>query len=334
MTVGHTPWSTRRLRSAAITAASVAALALSGCSSDPAAKADGGEQVTTIRIAPQPIADFAPIWLGMEQGFFEDEGLEIKIVEGGASSSAQIPLLLSKNADLAATTATAAIQARGQKIDVTIIGGLTNFAERDELDQSGLVVAKDSTMTGFRDLENKTVAISGLKSVSEAVISAAVEKSGGAADKVSFIQAPMPNLGDLVSTGGADAAFLIDPFLSMATGTGLKILGHPFPLAAPGVPGTSLVASTAFAEANPDSIAKFRSALAKSVDFANKNPEKVTAALSTQAKIPLDMLAKSKNPQFSAVVEAAALTTEIEMLVKYGVLPEAVDADSLLSPAK
>ncbi|XGU18482.1 ABC transporter substrate-binding protein [Rhodococcus sp. 3Y1] len=91
------------------------------------------------------------------------------------------------------------------------------------------MVAKDSSISGFRDLEGKTVAISGLKSVSEAVISAAVEKSGGAANKVSFIQAPMPNLGDLVSTGGADAAFLIDPFLSKATDSGLKILGHPFP---------------------------------------------------------------------------------------------------------
>ncbi len=32
------------------------------------------------------------------------------------------------------------------------------------------MVAKDSSISGFRDLEGKTVAISGLKSVSEAVI--------------------------------------------------------------------------------------------------------------------------------------------------------------------
>ncbi|XGU18483.1 hypothetical protein ACETU7_22060 [Rhodococcus sp. 3Y1] len=39
---------------------------------------------------------------------------------------------------------------------------------------------------------------------------------------------------------------------------------------------------------------------------------------STQAKIPLEMLANSKNPQFVAVVEPGALGTEIELLVKYG----------------
>ncbi|MCQ4125456.1 ABC transporter substrate-binding protein [Rhodococcus erythropolis] len=333
MTVGHTLRSTPRFRVVALAAVATAALALTGCSSDATASDDGGTQTTTIRIAPQPIADFAPIWLGMEQGYFTDEGLDIQLVEGGASSSAQIPLLLSGNADMAATTAAAAIQARSQNMPVTIVGGLTNFAASDGVDQSGLVVAKDSSISGFRDLEGKTVAISGLKSVSEAVISAAVEKSGGAADKISFIQAPMPNLGDLVSTGGADAAFLIDPFLSKATDSGLKILGRPFPLAAPGVPGTSLVASESFVDANPDSLAKFRTALAKSVDYANQNPGAVKAALSTQAKIPLEMLANSKNPQFVAVVEPGALGTEIELLVKYGVLTDSVEADSLLTPA-
>lgn len=330
MTVGHTLRSARQLKTAAIATIAAAGMVLTGCSDDAAATQDNAAQTTTIRIAPQAIADFAPIWLGMDQGYFTEQGLDIKLVEGGASSAAQIPLLLSGNADVAATTATAAIQARSQNMDVTIVGGLTDFAESDAVDQSGLVVAGNSPITGFRELEGKTVAISGLKSVSEAVISAAVEKSGGTPSKVSFIQAPMPNLGDLVASGGADAAFLIDPFLSKATASGLKILGHPFPLAAPGVPGTSLVASTAFAEANPDTITKFRTALAQSVEFANQNPDKVKAALSAQAKIPAEMLASSKNPQFNAVVDPASLTEEINLLVKYGVLTDTVDVNSIL----
>ncbi|XGU21727.1 ABC transporter substrate-binding protein [Rhodococcus sp. 3Y1] len=65
----------------------------------------------------------------MEQGYFTDEGLDIQLVEGGASSSAQIPLLLSGNADMAATTAAAAIQARSQNMPVTIVGGLTNLPQ-------------------------------------------------------------------------------------------------------------------------------------------------------------------------------------------------------------
>ena len=45
------------------------------------------------------------------------------------------------------------------------------------------------------------------------------------------------------------------------------------------------------------------------------------------------MLANSKNPQFVAVVEPGTLGTEIELLVKYGVLTDSVEAESLLTPA-
>jgi NitT/TauT family transport system substrate-binding protein len=317
-----------------VTAAAATALvtALAGCSASADVAADKSEQVKTLRIAPQPIADFAPVWLGIDQGFFASEGLEVSIVEGGASSSAQVPLLLSGKADIAATTAAAAIQAAGQGIAVNIVGGLTNFASDPAADQSALVVASGSTMSGLRDLEGKTVAISGLKSVSEAVISAAVEKAGGDPKKVSFIQAPLPNLADLVASGGADATFLIDPFLSLATAAGLKILGHPFPTAAPGVPGTSLVVASEFAAANPETIAKFRAAMEKSTAYATANPDKVKEALSKEAKIPMTTLAQSKNPAFSAVVDPQQLKVEIDLLTKYGVLTTKVDAAAVVLP--
>lgn len=312
-----------------------AVVAMTGCSAAapaPAETADVTDKVVTLRIAQQAIADFAPIWLGMEQGFFEDEGITLEIVEGGASSAAQVPLLLSGAADIAATTAAAAIQASAQGLDVQIVAGLTTFATDPEVDQSGMLVTAGSPITTFKDLEGKTVAISGLKSVTEAVVSAAVEKEGGDASKVSFIQAPMPTLGDLVATGGADATFLIDPFRTLAMNAGLTSLGHPFPIVAPGVPGTSIVATSTFAAENPDAIAKFRAALAKATDYATANPDAVVAALSEQAKIPAEMLAGSRNPTFNSVVDASSLDTEAKLLATYGALEGTVDTATLVLP--
>lgn len=319
-------------RSTLLTVLAVTSFAASGCGAESpapeAAAADSDPQ--TIRIAVQAIADFAPIWLGVEQGYFEEQGINVEMVEGGASSAAQVPLLLSGAADIAATTAGAALQASAQKLDVSIIAGLTTFAAEDELDQSGLVIATGSGITDYAGLEGKTVAISGLKSISEAVISAAVEEQGGDASAISFIQAPMPSLGDMVATGGADAAFLIDPFLSLAVSSGLEILGHPFPLVAPGVPGTSLVSTSAYAAANPELIQKFRTALEKATTYATENPDAVTKALSTEAKVPMEMLTDSKNPTFNSVVDADQLKVESDLLEKYGALEGTVDASALV----
>ena len=319
-------------RSSALMVIAVTALAATGCGADssaPAASAGSGEP-QTIRIAVQAIADFAPIWLGVEQGYFEEQGIDVEIVEGGASSAAQVPLLLSGAADIAATTAGAALQASAQKLDVSIIAGLTTFATEDDLDQSGLVVAAGSEITDYAGLEGKTVAISGLKSITEAVVSAAVEEQGGDASAVSFIQAPMPTLGDMVSTGGADAAFLIDPFLSLAVSSGLEVLGHPFPLVAPGVPGTSLVSTSAYAKANPELIEKFRVALEKAAAYATDNPEAVTKTLSTEAKVPMEMLTGSKNPTFNSVVDAEQLKVESDLLERFGALDGTVDTTALV----
>lgn len=323
----------RILPTAVVAFSAIATLALAGCSAPEPAPASSGAsaETVTLRLAPQAITDFAPIWLGIEQGIFEDAGIEIELVEGGASSAAQVPLLLSGTADIAATTAAAALQAAGQRLDVTIVGGLTTFADSDDLDQSGLVVAAGTEISGdFADLEGMTIAISGLKSVSEAVISAAVEEAGGDPTTISYIQGPMPTLGDLVATGGADAAFVIDPFLTLAVADGLEVFGHPFPIVAPGVPGTSIVASTAFAEANPEAITRFQAALELAVAYATEHPDEVVTALSEEAEIPAEMLVGMKNPTFNAVVDPDDLVTESEMLAKYGALEGDVDASTLV----
>jgi NitT/TauT family transport system substrate-binding protein len=326
---------TRKLfsgRKAAVATVAIAGIVLAGCSSAEPATEPAADEVTTVRVAIQAIADFAPIWLGIEQGFFEDAGIDLQIVEGGASSAAQIPLLLSNAADIAATTAAAALQAKAQGLDVKVIAGLTDFASDEAADHSGLLVPAGSDIKDFADLEGKTVAISGLKSVSEAVISAAVDEAGGDSSKVSYIQGPMPTLGDMVATGGAHATFLIDPFLSLAKKSGLEVLGHPFPEVAPGVPGTSLVASTAYAEANPKVIEKFRAALALSAEYANANPAAVNDALSTAAKVPLEMLEGSKIPKFESVVDPKQLEVEASMLRKYGALEGSGDTSSIVLP--
>ncbi|WP_104129603.1 ABC transporter substrate-binding protein [Cryobacterium sp. N21] len=310
----------------------IAGLLLTGCASAEATPEHVTDEATTVRVAVQAIADFAPIWLGLEQGFFTDAGIDLQIVEGGASSAAQIPLLLSKSADIAATTAAAALQASASGLEVKIVAGLTDFATNASADQSGLLVAVGSDIKGFADLEGKTVAISGLKSVSEAVISAAVDAAGGDSSKVSFIQGPMPTLGDMVVTGGAQATFLIDPFLTLATKSGLEVLGRPFADVAPGVPGTSLVASTEYAAANPGVIKKFREALKLSAAFANENPDRVNKALSAEAKVPLEMLEGTTVPKFVSVVDPQRLEVEAAMLRKYGALEGTGDTSNLVVP--
>lgn len=292
----------------------ITTLAVAGCGSSapsgsPAASGAASAPAAgnvTFRVAVQPIADFAPIWLGVSQGIFAKQGVTVEVVPGTASSSSQIPLLSSGQADLAATTATAALQASSQGVGVRIVGGLTTFGDSPETDQSGLIVGKGSPIKSYPDLVGKTVAVSGLKSVTQAAIMAAVAKAGGDAKAVKFIQIPMPTIANTVATGGADAGFVVDPFLGAAVGGGATLLAHPLADVASGFPATSLVATTSFVDKNGAALKKFTAALATAVTYSKDHPDEVIAAIAKGAKVPVEKLKGSKNPVFDATVDPAS----------------------------
>ena len=69
--------------------AAALALAPAGCGGDDDAGAGDGESSgpTTITVGTLPIANAAPMYMGMEKGFFEEENLKIEpqVGEGGAA---------------------------------------------------------------------------------------------------------------------------------------------------------------------------------------------------------------------------------------------------------
>lgn len=315
-----------------VAALAALAMVLAGCGSSGGSGGShsSGGKPATIRIAVQPITDFAPIWLGVSQGFFRDAGLDVQIVAGTATSSGQIPLLSSGKADLAATTATAALQAAAQGIDVRVVAGLTDFGKTAATDPSGLIVPGSSKLASFKDLAGKTVAVSGLKSVTQAGIEAAVAADGGSAQSVKFVQIPMPNIPAAVASGSADAGFVVDPFLGAAEAKGLKVLGKPLSQVAAGFPGTSLVATDAYTSKHAATLRTFATALAKAAAYANSHPDEVRSATATGAKVPVAMLKGSQNPVFDATVDPQLLAKEADLLHTYGALDKSVDAASIV----
>lgn len=322
----------RWTHAAPVAALTVALTLLAGCgaSSEPTTEAGaGGAEPASLTIAVQPIPDFAPVWVAQEQGYFAQHGLRVEIVPGASSSSGQVPLVLGGNADLAATTATAALQAAAQGLPIKLVAGLTDFATSAENDPTGLVVAPGSRITTYADLEGATVAVTGLKSVTQAGVEAAVAKDGGDPAKVDFIQAPLPNIPTLVAEGKVDAGFLIDPLLTPALAKGLKLLGHPFPDVSPGLPATSVIASAELS--GSDVLDRFRAALAQGAEYANAHPDAVKNLIAQHSKIPGELLKPAALPTFTAQIDRAALANEVDMLVRYGALEKSVDVNAVLA---
>src|SRR5262245_50091760 len=130
------------------------ALFVVACGGDDSGGGGGGDSSapTKLTVGVIPIADVAPLYVGIRQGLFKDENLEItpKLAEGGA---AIIPSVLSGDYQIGFSNTTSLIIASSKKLPVQIIsqGVLGGTGDDDAWD--AVVARKGSGIKTPQDLE-------------------------------------------------------------------------------------------------------------------------------------------------------------------------------------
>src|SRR3954452_15602701 len=147
----------RRGRGGLIAALVVAlALGLAACGGGDSGGGGGGGSSgpKTITVGTLPIANAAPMYLGMQKGFFADEGLKIKphVGQGGA---ALIPALLSNQDQFAFVGVIPAITAVAKILPIKIVPSSDDAAATPDKDWQTLGGLKGSSVHGVDDLPGK-----------------------------------------------------------------------------------------------------------------------------------------------------------------------------------
>ena len=151
----------------------VCALAVGSCGGD---DDDGGgdsgsSEPVTLKVGVIPIADVAPLYLGIKQGFFDDERLKIEpqLAEGGAAIT---PAVLSGDFQIGFSNTISLLIAASKGLPVQIISQGV-LAGKDESDAwADLLVLKDGPVKDAKDLEGKTIAVNTLNNICEVTIKA------------------------------------------------------------------------------------------------------------------------------------------------------------------
>src|SRR5215207_3392469 len=140
------------------------ALFVGACGDDGGGSSGDGSEVTTLKVGVIPIADVAPLYLGVEKGYFANENLEIEpqLAEGGA---AIVPSVVSGDYQIGFSNTTSLIIAASKNLPVQIIsqGVLAGTSQDDAWDS--IVVPKGSDIKTAKELEGKTVAVNTLNNI-------------------------------------------------------------------------------------------------------------------------------------------------------------------------
>ena len=168
------------------------------------AEASGGSEQTTLRVGVIPIADVAPLYLGIKQGFFEDQNLKIEpqLAEGGAAIT---PAVLSGDFQIGFSNTVSLLIAASKDLPVTIISqGVLGGKTEDEA-WADLLVLKDGPIKEPKDLEGKTIAVNTLKNICEVTIRASLADMGVDDSTLKFTEVPFPDMNAALEAGGSTA---------------------------------------------------------------------------------------------------------------------------------
>jgi NitT/TauT family transport system substrate-binding protein len=306
------------------------ALALAACGGgdDGGGGAEAGKPAT-LKVGVIPIADVAPLYVGIDQGFFKAEKLTIqpKLAEGGA---AIVPAVVSGDDQIGFSNTTSLIIAASKKLPVQIIsqGVLGGKGADDAFD--GLLVAKGSKIRGPEDLEGKTIAVNTLNNVGPLTINRSLEKEGVDYRSVKYVEVPFPDMNAALESGRVDAAWVVEPFYSQGRGSGARALFNPFEETAPNLTIATYFASKQYIEQNRDVVDRFKRAMDKSLEYSASNPDAVRKAVLGYTKIPPKAAESMRLPQWQADLNEPTIEQTAELAKKYGFVEQAPPLDELI----
>lgn len=290
-------------------------------------KADDGDAVTRLDVGVVAVIDIAPLYLGIEKGFFSARHLQVtpKPRSGG---SLIVAAVVSGSQHIGFSNNTTLLIGASRGLPLRIVAAGNQAAAGD---YAAIFVRPDRKIASAKDLAGRTIAVNNLNNVGPLTINAALQASGADITRVKFVEVPFPEMGAALAQGRVDAVWAVEPFASAIKASGgAKVLLRPYPLVAPHFPVASYFTSQSFAASDPDVVDRFRQAMNESLTYAQNHPDEVRRILPTYLSLKPEVAARVVLPEWSTDVGAPLLRRTADLAKEYGYLSTEPDVTRLI----
>jgi NitT/TauT family transport system substrate-binding protein len=325
--------SNRRLASALLAALALAlastGLAACGDDDEEAGGGGGGGETTTLKVGVIPIADVAPMYLGMKQGFFEEEQLKLEpqLAEGGAAIT---PAVLSGQFQIGFSNTISLLIAASKDLPVQIIAQGVLAGTDESKAWADLLVLKNGPIKDGKDLEGKTIAVNTLNNICEVTIKASLEKDGVDVDSLKFTEVPFPDMNAALEAGRVDGACVVEPFVSQGKAGKAKGIDPFYIRTAPDLTVATYFTSKQYAEENADVVDRFVRAMNKSLEYAQEHPDAVRDVLLEYTQIPPEAAKAINLPVWRPDLNRPTIEQLSDLSLKYGLIESEPNLDELI----
>ena len=308
----------------------------SGAESDPVAPPKAGSAepggsgsgATKLTVAAIAIVDVAPLYLGKAKGFFTEQGLDMTIqnTQGGAQS---VPGVVSGQYQIAFANVISLLLASSKGLPLKVLTA-GNFSTGKAEDFGGILVTGDSPIKTMKDLEGKTLSVNQINNIGGVTVRAAMRKAGADPDKLKLIEVPFPEMPAALGQGRVDAAWIVEPFLTVARNQGAVILDWNFADTGPQIQISAYFTTKEYASKNPDVVQRFAAAINKGLSYAAEHPDDARAILLTYTKIEKPIADKLNLPLWAPQMNPESINLLADLMLQDKMVETKPDVDALL----
>jgi NitT/TauT family transport system substrate-binding protein len=306
----------------------VAACVVAACGGDGGGSEDGGPA----RLSVQDTAGVPSAFLeyGVQEGFFRERDLDVKVTpsQGGATV---VPAVVSGDSDIAGSNLVSVLLAQGKDIPVKIVAPGTFVRGKRSQDFSAILAAGDGDIRSPKDLEGKTLAVNTLKNVAELAAKASLAKQGVDVSEIELAEVDFPDMNGALAEGRVDAAFQIEPFVSLALKEGHRVIDRPYVGTKPGLQIGCYFTSEQYLSENEDVVKRFREGVADTAAAIAEDPAAFREFLPEASEIPPPAAQKAILPAWKAENDQASLDLTAELMERYGVVDEKPDTSDAVA---
>lgn len=293
-------------------AGSLAALAT------PPLPARGQQVLVPLQLGAMPTDGSACAIYGNDQGFFRSGGIETKltIMTNTASLAAAVQ---GGTLEIGYGSIVPLAEARARGITFKIIWPAVLYVGPPS--PNLIMVAKGAPYQKAPDLNGKTIAVNGLRDLTQYEVQAWVDKNGGDVKSVSLVEIPFSEMATALVSGRVAAAILAEPFITAARGT-TRTLGDPNPSIGSRYAITCWFATDQWLAQNAPTARRFAGVMRATARWANAHHSDTAAILSRISKIPPDVTGTMTRSFYGETPPDPALFQPvINAASRYGTLP-------------
>jgi NitT/TauT family transport system substrate-binding protein len=285
-----------------------------------------GAGVPTIRVLSVPVEAAADLYYAADQGFFKEAGLDVQI-EVLAAAQNMVAVVAANYYDIGTITTVALAAARAHGIAAHMIapGPLHLTADSTAM----LMVLQSSPLRGAKDLDGKTIALTGLANISSFSVQAWLKKNGADLSSIKFAEMPLPTMAAALQAGRVDAAMMDEPFITSA-GSFARPFAKPYDVIAPRFLVAGWFSSDAWLQQHPDLAAKFVGAMRKAHEWAATHPEETAAILVDHTKLTAETVARMARVRFGTTLDTLSLQPILDAAYASGMLAKPESASDLI----